>query len=152
MYKNSTYIVLTLIVFSCYRNEQQLLIIRDDHFVEPPYRLDDNLANDSLYRMSERYFVFNYSKNKDSFDLKATQLVCSKLNDSLRLSYYYIDFQDFYYGEYDEGTPLSASFTTNIYSLKWVTSKPNVITYIYENDGRVKEVTRAFNCPAASSF
>lgn len=105
--------------------------------------------------MSERYFVFNYSRNKDSFDLKATQLVCSKLNDSLKLSYYYIDFQDigdFYYGEYDEDTPLSASFTTNIYSLKWDTSKPNVITYIYENDGRIKEVARTFNCPAAISL
>lgn len=138
---------IVFVISSCIR-ENRFLIIRDADFMEPAYRFERVVANDSLYGLHERYFVFNYSYNERMFDSASIKLLCESLNDSLLVSFCSFDFQDMdnWWGKYDERDALGADFTKTIVVYTWDISQPRVLVASW---GEIPNETRElipFDC------
>ena len=135
-------VIFILFVVSC-KSDTNLQIVHDTwKYKSREYRIDKDIKGE-IYNLSRRYFVFNYSSNKNNFDSLATEFLCNSLNDSLLVSNLYFDFQDMGYlgGRYEEGSILSADFTTNLVYFKWSINKPYIIeTKWGEFNGQIKTI------------
>lgn len=141
--------VVGLLLSSC-NNNNRLEIIRDNHYFEPPYRFEGIENGDSIIYLGERYFVLNYRDHKDEFEQAALEILCNKLNDSVKVSIYYLDFQDvgiFGPTKYKEGMSFSDEFSTPIVTMLWNKSLPDSIQFEFESDDSgLNQEMRPFDC------
>lgn len=150
MKSKSLIILMGMLLSSCSNKENKLEIIRDTRYFEPPYRFEGMENGDSIIYLSERYFVLNYRDHKDVFEQAALEVLCNKLNDSVKVSIYFVDFQDvgiFGPTKYKEGMPLSAELSSPIVTMLWNKSLPDSIQFEYDtNDGSLNQRLRSFDC------
>lgn len=142
------FFTILLALTSC-KQENRFLLVRDNDYFEPAYRFSEMSNNDSLFTLHERYFVFNYAANKDRFRDTVLHLICNRLNDSLSVSYYNVDFQEIwwsYSGTYEEGTPLPAEITKPIFSCIWDILIPDSVVFKYDKESHYDKEMNSFDC------
>lgn len=142
--------VLTILLLTTCQQmkNDKLLIVRDTDYIEPAYRFDIVSKGDSLFSLHERYFVLGYKKHKDKFEEAALALACKRLNDSLQISRYEIDFQDtgMRSGGHEEGDNYSVVFSEPITYFVWYRARPDSIVINRKKDNYFVQELNPFAC------
>ena len=141
------------IVLSCVR-EKRFLIVEDDRYFEPAYRIEKVVGTDTFYYLGKRYYVYNYSSNKEVFDSLSIVLLCEAINDSLPLARSGFDFQEmpYYSARYEPGQPMTADWTTGIVFYSWDVEEGSVIEAEWGESPNYIRKKIEFNCDLNQNY
>jgi hypothetical protein len=146
------YLMPLFIVLSCVR-EKRFLIVEDDRYFEPAYRIEKIVGTDTFYYLGKRYYVYNYSSNKDVFDSLSIGLLCKAISDSLPLARCDFNFQKmpYYSAKYEPGQSLTADWTKNITTYLWYMEEKDVIKSRWGEAPYIRKKIE-FNCDLNQNY